>query len=140
MSDLAVPLPGRPVSVRFGSKADIQERCPETKQVHGIGDQHGMNVDDLIDAIRKSKVRITEHADEEAHEDNLTYDEVYFSIMHGEVIEDYPNDKPYPSCLVLGKTSLAIPSIVCGDIIPIPSGQFLLRPSVRIRRAGSTGK
>ena len=25
--------------------------------------------------------------------------------MHGEIIEEYPNDFPYPSCLILGKTT-----------------------------------
>jgi len=28
-------------------------------------------------------------------------DDVLFTIMNGIVIEDYPEDKPYPSCLVL---------------------------------------
>jgi hypothetical protein len=38
-----------------------------------------------------------------ASEDDLTFDEIYFSVMHGEVIEEYQSDKPYPSCLVMGK-------------------------------------
>ncbi len=32
----------------------------------------------------------------------LGFYEIYFSVMHGEVIEVCPNDKPYPSCLVFG--------------------------------------
>ncbi|MEI6449557.1 MAG: DUF4258 domain-containing protein [Actinomycetes bacterium] len=32
------------------------------------------------------------------------YEEVYFSVIHGEVIEDYRSDRPYPSCLILGMT------------------------------------
>jgi hypothetical protein len=62
-----------------------------------------MDVEDLIVAIRKSQVRITDHADEEAAEDDLTFDEIYFSVMHGEVIEEYQRDKSYPSCHVKGK-------------------------------------
>ena len=31
------------------------------------------------------------------------FEEIYFSVMHGEVIEDYHIDKPYPSCLILGR-------------------------------------
>lgn len=57
---------------------------------------------DLIDAIRHGRVRITEHADEETHADALVYDEVYLSVMNGEVIETYKKDRPYPSCLVYG--------------------------------------
>ena len=50
-------------------------------------------------------MRITDHADEEADANNLTFDEIYFSVINGEIIEDYPTDKPYPSCLILGSTS-----------------------------------
>jgi len=63
-----------------------------------------MNIEDIIGAIRTGQVRISNHADEEAEADGLTFDEVYFSVLHGEVIEDYPSDRPYPSCLVFGRT------------------------------------
>ena len=63
-----------------------------------------MNVSDIVEAIRASRVRITDHADEETEDDQLTFDEIYFSVLHGEVIEDYPTDKPYPSCLIYGQT------------------------------------
>ena len=63
-----------------------------------------MDITDIIEAIRASRVRITDHADEEAEADKLTFDEIYFSVLHGEIIEDYPTDKPYPSCLIYGQT------------------------------------
>lgn len=62
-----------------------------------------MDIESLIVAIRNSQVRVTNHADEEAVDDDLTFDEIYFSVMHGEVIEEYPKDNPYPSCLIMGK-------------------------------------
>lgn len=62
-----------------------------------------MDIENIINAIRDNRVRITDHADEEAVDDCLRYEEIYFSVVHGEVIEDYPGDKPYPSCLVLGR-------------------------------------
>ncbi|MEK7397385.1 MAG: DUF4258 domain-containing protein, partial [Candidatus Poribacteria bacterium] len=55
-----------------------------------------MNIDNIIEAIRANRVRITDHADEEAEDDQLTFDEIYFSVSHGEIIEDYPTAKPYP--------------------------------------------
>ncbi len=64
-----------------------------------------MNLNDIINAIQNKKIKITDHADEEAQNDNLLFDEIYFSIKHGEIIEDYPEDKPYPSCLIYGTTS-----------------------------------
>ena len=63
-----------------------------------------INISDIIEAIRANRVRITDHADEEAENDRLTFDEIYFSVLHGEIVEDYPTDKPYPSCLVDGQT------------------------------------
>ncbi len=61
-----------------------------------------MSLEDIIDAIRNQRVRITDHADEEAQADRLTFDQVFYSVFQGEVIEDYPDDKPYPSCLIYG--------------------------------------
>lgn len=63
-----------------------------------------MNIVNIIEAIQANRVRITDHADEEAETDKLTFDEIYFSVLHGEIIEDYPSDKPYPSCLIYGQT------------------------------------
>lgn len=58
----------------------------------------------IVNAIQTSQVRITDHADEEAEADNLTFDEIYFSVSHGEIIETYFADKPYPSCLIYGRS------------------------------------
>lgn len=63
-----------------------------------------MGVEDLIQAISVGNVAITRHADQERGEDGLSFDEVYFSTVHGEIIEEYPTDSPYPSCLVYGDT------------------------------------
>ncbi|MEW5717685.1 MAG: DUF4258 domain-containing protein [Chloroflexota bacterium] len=63
-----------------------------------------MDIAVIIQAIQANRVRITDHADEEAEVDRLTFDEIYFSVLHGEVIEDYPTAKPYPSCLIFGET------------------------------------
>lgn len=61
-------------------------------------------VANIAEAIRAGRVRITDHADDEAEADGLTFDEIYYATMHGEIIEEYPTDKPYPSCLIYGRT------------------------------------
>jgi hypothetical protein len=68
---------------------------------------------DIIDAIRSHRVRITDHADEQAASDGLPIEDIFFTALHGETIEDYPGDRPYPSCLIFGKTSagLAVHSV-----------------------------
>jgi hypothetical protein len=63
-----------------------------------------LDINDIREAIRANRIRITDHADEEAQDDNLTFDEIYFSVLTGEIIENYPADKPYPSCLIFGET------------------------------------
>ncbi|MDH7490478.1 MAG: DUF4258 domain-containing protein [Anaerolineae bacterium] len=35
--------------------------------------------------------------------------EVFFSVLQGEIIEDYPDDKPYPSCLIHGESFMGQP-------------------------------
>jgi hypothetical protein len=68
-----------------------------------------MKIEDITEAIRGNRLRITDHADEEARADHLTFDEVFFSVFRGEVIEDYPDDVPYPSCLIYGDTFTGMP-------------------------------
>lgn len=63
-----------------------------------------MNIENIVSAIRNNRVRITDHADEEAQADSLSFDEIYLSVFQGEIIEDYPDDRPYPSCLIYGNT------------------------------------
>jgi hypothetical protein len=58
----------------------------------------------IIQAIRQNHIRTSDHADEEAQSDHLSFDEVFASVFQGEIIEQYPEDKPYPSCLVYGET------------------------------------
>lgn len=68
-----------------------------------------MNIQDIIDAVRSNRVRVTDHADEEAQVDDLLIEDIYSSVLQGEIIEDYPRDKPYPSCLVYGETTTGEP-------------------------------
>jgi hypothetical protein len=60
-------------------------------------------------AIESKKIKISDHADEEAVDDQLALTEILQSVQAGEIIEDYPTDKPYPSCLVLGKNENGSP-------------------------------
>ena len=62
-----------------------------------------MNIEDIVASIEAGRIRITDHADEEAAADRLTFAEVLYSAIHGEIIEDYPTDRPYPSCLIFGR-------------------------------------
>jgi hypothetical protein len=61
-----------------------------------------LNIEDIIKSVHDRKLRITDHADEEANNDGISIIEVLDTISAGEIIEQYPDDKPYPSCLILG--------------------------------------
>ena len=43
-------------------------------------------------------------------------DDVVGTLINGEIIEQYPTDYPFPSCLVLGHTKVGkVLHIVCGS-------------------------
>lgn len=69
-----------------------------------IESARSVQLDDVIEAVLNNRVRITDRADEEAQADSLGFSEIYFSVLHGEIIEDYPNGKSFPSCLIYGET------------------------------------
>lgn len=64
-----------------------------------------MEIDDIVRALHNKRVRITDHADEEALADRLSFDEIAYSVVRGEVLEAYPADRPYPSCLIIWRHS-----------------------------------
>ena len=68
-----------------------------------------MNIENIIQAIRNNRIRITDHAVDEASEDALGFDQIFYSVFQGEVIENYPADDPYPSCLIYGNTFRGVP-------------------------------
>ncbi len=68
-----------------------------------------MKLSDIASAIGARRIRITDHADEESRADNVSITEITTSVLRGEIIEDYPDDKPYSSCLIYGDTSSGEP-------------------------------
>jgi hypothetical protein len=48
----------------------------------------------------------------------IRVDEVLEALDTGEIIEEYLDDQPYPSCLILGRTRAARPlHIVCAPVL-----------------------
>lgn len=72
-----------------------------------------------ISAIREycnsQAFRYTQHFMQRIMQRKITLDDVTIALKNGEIIEDYPNDYPFPSCLVLGYTINNFPlHVVCG--------------------------
>jgi hypothetical protein len=72
-----------------------------------------MNLDEIIKLCNDDTVVLTQHLVMRMHERNIKYDELLSAIKSGEIIEVYPNDFPYPSCLILGTIDYPL-HIVCG--------------------------
>ena len=54
-------------------------------------------------AIDNGIIEWQRHAFEKMMERNISRDIVKEVLLSGEIIEDYPNDKPYPAALLLGR-------------------------------------
>ena len=63
-----------------------------------------MKMDILQNLIRENKIRWSTHCVERMGERDISRADVKKCIGDGEIIEDYPNDFPYPSCLIFGYT------------------------------------
>jgi hypothetical protein len=51
---------------------------------------------------KPENIAVTEHARVRLNERNINMDDIISGIENGEIIKQYPDDKPLPSCLVLG--------------------------------------
>ncbi len=63
-----------------------------------------MTIQGIQDKIRASEYGISEHAVRRMIKRSITRQEVEETVLQGEIIEEYPEDKYSPSCLVYGKT------------------------------------
>ena len=63
-------------------------------------------LENIKKSISKSRYNIALHARTEMSlkEDNISEKELIGAILNGEIIENYADDKPFPSCLVFGRT------------------------------------
>jgi hypothetical protein len=76
---------------------------------------------------RLANCRFTDHARREMEAEPLgviRVEEIMQALDSGEIIEEYPEDKPYPSCLILGRTVTGRPiHLVCA---PVPLEERLI--------------
>ena len=82
-----------------------------------------MGSDDLIDikelqalAAATSNIVMTSHANAQCTERLIDSSDILEALLHGEIIEDYPNDYPFPSCLLLSFSKSGKPTHVCCGI------------------------
>lgn len=75
-----------------------------------------MNIDEIKAFLnQKDNIIITQHTLKRFRERSITIADVCNALNNGEIIEQYPSDFPYPSCLVTGMNVNNAPlHIVCG--------------------------
>ena len=64
------------------------------------------NRSNIQKSISRSRYNISLHARNEMslNEDDISEKELIEAILGGEITENYADDKPFPSCLVFGRT------------------------------------
>ncbi len=73
-----------------------------------------MNLEQIKQSIIDDNYEISLHAIERALEREIWKEDIEYAIIHGEIIEKYHDDKPYPSCLIYGKDKKGKPlHVVC---------------------------
>ena len=75
-----------------------------------------MTIEDIVLLCKERFVRWTGHILERIFRRGIYMDDVIDVLTNGEIIEQYPSDYPFPSCLVLGHTQTGkILHVVCGS-------------------------
>jgi len=62
-----------------------------------------MDIRPIQDKIRRGDYRWRQHAVERSIEREITEKKVVEIVLSGEIIEEYPDDKYGPSCLIFGR-------------------------------------
>lgn len=62
----------------------------------------GLTIVELRKLCEEGRIRWTDHVLKRLMQRGIAQADVIHAIMGGEIIEQYPDDYPYPSCLVFG--------------------------------------
>lgn len=63
-----------------------------------------MDIFVLRELFRGSAIKWSAHCLERMQERDISREDVLVCVDQGEIIEDYPDDYPFPSCLIFGHT------------------------------------
>ena len=63
-----------------------------------------MDIKKIRSIVSKNKYRVSDHAVKRMIKRTIDLKEIKEVVLKGEIIEEYPDDKYSPSCLIYGKT------------------------------------
>ena len=83
-----------------------------------MNEPDALNAQVVLERVRAQaiaeNVRITQHAQQEMVEEDITLNEVFQSIVSAQLLENYPEHRRGPCCLLNGRTTNGRPvHIVC---------------------------
>lgn len=64
-----------------------------------------INIEILREYYKQDQIFITNHAPERFRIRNIRMIDIKSGLYNGEIIEQYPDDFPFPSCLISGMTN-----------------------------------
>lgn len=74
-----------------------------------------IKIEDVRKYILTDNVKWTDHCSFRMFERQIRQEDVQRAILNGKIIEQYPEDYPYPSCLIIGyNLNNEIIHVVCG--------------------------
>ena len=74
-----------------------------------------LKVDTIKEFVRTGKIRWTNHCIVRLFQRNISQEDIENALLNGEIIEEYENDYPYPSCLVYGiDLNNKVLHVICG--------------------------
>ena len=77
-----------------------------------------MNILPIQAMVQQGEFFFTEHAVRQMAKRDIMDDEAREAILNGEIIEEYPEDKYGPSCLIYGNTPQGRPLHVQCSLLP----------------------
>ena len=74
-----------------------------------------LKIETIKEFVRTGKIRWTNHCVVRLFQRNISQEDIENALLNGEIIEEYENDYPYPSCLVYGiDLNNKVLHVVCG--------------------------
>ncbi len=67
------------------------------------------NIDEIRAKVEAGLIEFSEHATERSIRRDISVHSVIEAILNGQIIEDYPEDKYGPSCLIFGRDKVRRP-------------------------------
>lgn len=74
-----------------------------------------LDINIIKQMVKDGKIRWTNHTIIRLFQRNISQQDIENALLNGEIIEEYENDYPYPSCLIYGiNLENRVLHIVCG--------------------------